>query len=208
MIQMQEKRRELNKRQSRMRILKSARTLFSAEGYEETTMEDVARYAEVSRATLYNYFPSKESLLTGIAEDEMDTISHLIDVELQSEPQYLLKLLAVMESFVFDIASYIALARRITYLNSCPDSILYGIRLRMLHIVHDLVEGAQQQGDIRTDVPVEDLVHMVLGVCLTAQFEWTNIAEYTQEYCGSKLRRFFYYMLAGVLTEAGRQRIM
>ena len=56
-------RRELNKIHCRQRILKASRQLFSIKGYEETTMEDVAARAEVSKATLYNYFPGKDSLL-------------------------------------------------------------------------------------------------------------------------------------------------
>ena len=65
-------RRELNKRKCRARILKSSRKLFSTKGYENTTIEDVAQRSEVSKATLYNYFPNKESLLIGIAEEELD----------------------------------------------------------------------------------------------------------------------------------------
>ena len=64
-------RRELNKIQCRQRILKASRQLFSTKGYEETTMDDVAERAEVSKATLYNYFPGKDSLLMGIAEAEL-----------------------------------------------------------------------------------------------------------------------------------------
>ena len=49
-----------------------SRRLFTAKGYEETTMEDIAEAAEVSKATLYNYFSSKENLLLGIAEAALD----------------------------------------------------------------------------------------------------------------------------------------
>ena len=65
-------RRERNKIRCRQRILRASRQLFSAKGYEETTMDDVAERSEVSKATLYNYFPGKDSLLMGIAEAELD----------------------------------------------------------------------------------------------------------------------------------------
>ena len=53
-------RRERNKIRCRQRILRASRQLFSAKGYEETTMDDVAERSEVSKATLYNYFPGKD----------------------------------------------------------------------------------------------------------------------------------------------------
>jgi len=54
---MVESRREANKRKSRQKILKASRRLFKEKGYDNTMIEDVADKAEVSKATLYNYFP-------------------------------------------------------------------------------------------------------------------------------------------------------
>ncbi len=62
--------RQMNKIQSREAILKASRILLSSSGYDSVKMEDIARRAGVSRATLYNYFPNKESLLTGTLDSE------------------------------------------------------------------------------------------------------------------------------------------
>lgn len=43
-------------------ILRSARTLFQERGFEETTMEDIARAANYTRRTLYAYFQSREEI--------------------------------------------------------------------------------------------------------------------------------------------------
>ena len=58
-------RRERNKIRCRQRILRASRPLFSAKGYEETTMDDVAERSEVSKATLYNYFPARTAFSWG-----------------------------------------------------------------------------------------------------------------------------------------------
>lgn len=47
-------------------ILNAATTVFIDQGYERASMEGVARTAECSKATLYNYFSSKESLLDAV----------------------------------------------------------------------------------------------------------------------------------------------
>ncbi|QGY32498.1 TetR/AcrR family transcriptional regulator [Pantoea cypripedii] len=52
--------------QKRNDILNAATTVFLEQGYERASMEGVARTAECSKATLYNYFTSKESLLEAV----------------------------------------------------------------------------------------------------------------------------------------------
>jgi len=47
-------------------ILNAATTVFLEQGYERASMEGVARTAECSKATLYNYFSSKESLFDAV----------------------------------------------------------------------------------------------------------------------------------------------
>lgn len=45
------------------RIVNCAATLFAAHGYDATTMEEIGACAEVSRATVFNYFARKEDLV-------------------------------------------------------------------------------------------------------------------------------------------------
>lgn len=47
-------------------ILAAAERLFSEKGTERTTMDDIAREAEYSKATLYVYFQSKEEIVGAI----------------------------------------------------------------------------------------------------------------------------------------------
>ena len=57
-----EERRERERGERRDLILQSAVQVYSQEGYHATTMEKVAQQAELSRATLYLYFKTKEEL--------------------------------------------------------------------------------------------------------------------------------------------------
>jgi AcrR family transcriptional regulator len=51
------------KMQTRQQIADAARILFAARGYDAVTMADIARMADVSEQTVYNFFPSKEQLV-------------------------------------------------------------------------------------------------------------------------------------------------
>jgi AcrR family transcriptional regulator len=54
--------RERKKQQTRRLIAETARRLFVEGGFDRVTVADVAAAAEVSEATVFNYFPTKEDL--------------------------------------------------------------------------------------------------------------------------------------------------
>jgi AcrR family transcriptional regulator len=56
----------------RQAILDAAATLFQENGFERTSMEDIRKRADFSKATLYSYFPSKEELFMEIVIDATD----------------------------------------------------------------------------------------------------------------------------------------
>jgi AcrR family transcriptional regulator len=61
--------RERKKRRTRMALQNHALRLFAEQGYDATTMEQIAAAAEVSPSTLFRYFPTKEDL---VIKDEYD----------------------------------------------------------------------------------------------------------------------------------------
>ncbi|GAA4024373.1 helix-turn-helix domain-containing protein [Streptomyces plumbiresistens] len=61
--------REQTRSVVRALLAKTALELFAAKGYDDTTLEEIAAAAGVSKRTLFNYFRSKEDLaLNGLSE--------------------------------------------------------------------------------------------------------------------------------------------
>ncbi len=56
---------------ARIKILDASRKLFARRGFSETSMGDIARAAQVARATVYNNFDDKQDILAGIISDYM-----------------------------------------------------------------------------------------------------------------------------------------
>jgi AcrR family transcriptional regulator len=54
--------RERKKQQTRLQISETARRLFLERGFEAVSVAEVAREADVSVGTVFNYFPTKEDL--------------------------------------------------------------------------------------------------------------------------------------------------
>jgi AcrR family transcriptional regulator len=55
--------RERKKERTRQQLADTARRLFSERGFEHVSVAEIARAAEVSQATVFNYFPNKEDLV-------------------------------------------------------------------------------------------------------------------------------------------------
>ena len=70
--------RERKKARTRRVIADAAARLFAERGYEQVAVSDVAREAEVSEQTVYNYFQTKEQLVTDLDQDVQDELSRLI----------------------------------------------------------------------------------------------------------------------------------
>jgi AcrR family transcriptional regulator len=63
--------RERKKLKTRAAIKKEAMRLFLEKGFEATTIEEIAQAVEISPSTFFNYFPSKEDVVT---DDELDPV--------------------------------------------------------------------------------------------------------------------------------------
>src|ERR671934_796822 len=72
--------RERKKEQTRLNIARTARRLFSERSFEAVTVAEVARAADVSEATVFNYFPTKEDLFySGLEAFEEELLSSIRD---------------------------------------------------------------------------------------------------------------------------------
>jgi AcrR family transcriptional regulator len=95
--------RERKKRQTRALIRDTAVRLFMQRGFDRVTVVEIAREADVSEATVFNYFPTKEDLIYG----QMEAFEHdLLDAVRNRPPGR--SALAAYAGFVFAIRGLMA----------------------------------------------------------------------------------------------------
>jgi AcrR family transcriptional regulator len=153
--------RERNKQRVTQRIISAASELFKTCGYHSTTMDDIADKAEISRATLFNYFPTKEALLLPWGQEIM-------------EQQILPRLNKTMkaQSTVWQVFQFLFTNMNETQ-REYPDVIQAFVqeaakeyhsvpigseRMGPQEVYTQVIRYGQNRGEIRTDLPVENLV--------------------------------------------------
>ena len=72
--------RERKKQQTRQALADTARRLFAERGFEQVSVAEIARAADVSVATVFNYFPTKEDLVyAGLERFEDELLAAIRD---------------------------------------------------------------------------------------------------------------------------------
>lgn len=66
------KRRTATAERTRQTFIKVARDLFASKGFQETTMNGIAKAAGKSRRTLYTYFNTKQDIYLEVIKEEFD----------------------------------------------------------------------------------------------------------------------------------------
>ncbi|MFD1535995.1 TetR/AcrR family transcriptional regulator [Nonomuraea guangzhouensis] len=77
--------RERKKQRTRRALIEAALRLFDEQGFEETTLAEIAAEAEVSTRTFFSYFASKEDVLFYDGESRMAMAMELISSRMPGE---------------------------------------------------------------------------------------------------------------------------
>lgn len=99
--------------QKRMSILRAAERLFCRHGLEQTSMDQVADKANVSKRTVYNHFSTKEALFHAILVQMQASLSETPEVVFDPEQPIEAQLLniAKQEALLLDSEDFLRLAR-------------------------------------------------------------------------------------------------
>ena len=148
------------RRRTTAAILDAAASVFAERG-GHSSLDHVAAKAEVSRATLYRYFPTRQALLDELGRVALDeTSGYLSDAKLETTScqdgvgRAVRALVTVGDR-------YIVLARE--HVEPDPDQ----FERRLAAPVRALLERGQTTGEIRTDIPASWLTHALFGLVAT-----------------------------------------
>lgn len=157
--------RRADAQRNRDKILDAARTAF-ADADVEVSMAEVSRRAGVGMATLYRNFASRRELLEALYVDEVDALCAAADDldGLAPGPA----LLAWLERFFAYFTSKRHIASELLEDAGDGHPVFGRSRARVFAAGRPLLDAAQEAGEIRDDVTLEQVLTMVTAVARIA----------------------------------------
>lgn len=148
-------RRERKKEATRLNIIQVAMELFREKSFDGTTMEQIALKADISKATLYKYFPVKEAIIAGYWKTNIQQKSDVIPQLLASFPNTKERLsvvfLSAAETFKHEPEfARIQFSYQFQEIGRSPDN--QQNKSGFEEFLEVLLKAGQESGDLRSDI--------------------------------------------------------
>jgi AcrR family transcriptional regulator len=143
------------------KVLTAARDAF-AEGGESTSLEEIARRAQVGIGTLYRHFPSRQALLEAVYLDEVEALCRSAGDLTDLAPWD--ALVAWLHRFVGYLATKQALAGELLGYVDRDAEVFKTSRAALFAAGEPLLERAQQAQVVRPDTDLDEVIRMVGGI--------------------------------------------
>ncbi|HWV87432.1 MAG TPA: TetR/AcrR family transcriptional regulator [Capillimicrobium sp.] len=153
--------RRADAQRNRERILAAARAAF-ADPDAEVSMAEVARRAGVGMATLYRNFPGRHELLEALYVDEVDALCAAAGEVPGDTPGARLE--AWLRRFVAWFTAKHAIAGALLEHTDRDNPVFEGSRARVVAAGAPLLAAAQEAGDVRDDLTLDQVLDLIVGV--------------------------------------------
>jgi AcrR family transcriptional regulator len=143
------------------KVVAAARDAF-AEGGTATSLEEIARRAQVGIGTLYRHFPNRQALLEAVYVDEVEGLCRSA-VDLAELPPWE-ALVGWLHRFVGYLATKQALAQELLNYVDRDAELFKSCRAALWAAGGPLLERAQQARVVRGDTDLSEVIQMVGGI--------------------------------------------
>lgn len=183
---------------TRLRVLEMTSELFRRNGYQATSMRDIAAAVGMKSGSLYYYYESKEALLAAILNDSIDAHVAAVRQAMDALPPGV----SVRKKFDTAIAASVriiaeagdmavASAQTLSFLQEPEFSEQSAHRQAYNQFWRDLIEEGKQTGEVRKDVP-DAVASMVIVGALTFVAEWYDEKRSTTDEIGEIFSRLLF----------------
>jgi AcrR family transcriptional regulator len=164
--------RERKKRRQREEIIANAITLFRESSFESTRVRQIAERCEISEATFFNYFPSKDAVLGEWARAAVD-LAFLHAAERSPDGSLRRAVRDVVRELAGQVVSEPALQRAAWMCaRAAPAAPTARGRPSIGTGTQGLVERARERGEVRGDVEVEQLAELLTSTVCSTIAHW------------------------------------
>ncbi len=175
-------RRERRSAELRERLFRAALALFAKKGYAETTVEDITEAADVGKGTFFNYFRSKEHILMAFSEMQLAKLEKIVREAQQSDLPMRKVLHAMVLRMTEEPIRNPAIVRALLQANL--SSVPVRDEMRRIHdrnrmLLGQLISHGQQRGEIRADLPPEEIAQVWRQTIFGTLLFWSLAGDHT-----------------------------
>jgi AcrR family transcriptional regulator len=175
-------RRQRRSAEIRERLFRAALGLFGKKGFAETTVEDITEAADVGKGTFFNYFPSKDHILIAFGEMQLGKLEAAVEMARrtnESMPKFLRELGVRMTQEPTRNPEIIRALLQ-AYLSTTPvREAMLDLQKRVLALHTELIRLGQKQGEIRNDVPAEEIAYVFRQTIFGTLLIWSLYGDAT-----------------------------
>ena len=160
---------------TREKILLSARNLFTDYGYRKVSMDEIARFAGVTKKTVYSYYKDKDFLLRCLMEEELLAMKSIIDGFSSDSSldvfEFLNKTMCALLKYKKDSKLLIRLNHEINNYNSINiENSIKSIDESIISFIKEKV--LMLKGKVNLDIDVDLCAFVIYKVYLSIIFEY------------------------------------
>ena len=147
--------------------------IFAERGFDAASMEDVARAAGITKASIYHHVPSKEALLARGLDRALRALFGVLDepsARTGGARERLAHIVRRVAEITMSMQAEVSVLFRVRG-NSATERDAMERRRAFDAIVTELVRTAQAAGEIRTDIEAALLVRLIFGLS-NSVVEW------------------------------------
>jgi len=173
--QPEQSRMERKKDKMRKQIINVALDLFRSQGFNNTTMEQIAHEVDIAKKTLYNYFPEKEAIISSYVQESVDQTILQLDEFISSYPDFKSCILALFKNNTQVYMSELEIWQVYSVYrmqNMLHPSKRIGLRSGLEEVFKVIIDQGQKTGEVRADVSAQYLAQQLEMSYALAVFPW------------------------------------
>lgn len=196
--------RKTNAVAKKEKIFNSAKSLFRKNGFENVSVDSIVEAAGVAKGSFYVYFDSKDSIIAAFINDyvkevDADYKTYLDSFDAQTPASDLI--ISFIEKITHILSNEIGYDQirtlyRVQITKTVNTDAVLDYHREIYQLFHDILRRGIQQGEYRTDIPLEVLTRHFMTAIRGITYEWC--IRYPDFDLKQEAREHFRILLSGI----------
>jgi AcrR family transcriptional regulator len=161
------------KNKLRGQILANAIRLFKERGFDEVTIDDIIGQLEISQATFFNYFPSKNAILQQAAYDTVARYQEMLEDEVRRDAPTAEKMNRLLEAMGRGLETDKRFYRTL-FTRSVLNFGDVRVERILSHLSAALMREGQRRGEISPEYDPHELADIFIGTYYAIIMRWLH----------------------------------